>query len=1051
MAELLSRIARSTILCTKTTNWRSAAVVLAAMSLIGGVIYVGSADAQERRQTQTAAHALSATETQGAQLAKDGAAKDEVLRSLNGEDFELTDNERRIATSMRGKAEAAGEAGAGRALAAKTAPAARSRRFQAARRDAGRPTQSVSSSLAQSVTGQAQPQGFAIAAPASSTGPALFMKDNWRQPAMRTTPQRSGSTGAKPAMTARTTETTGAKSKTTMATGVIQAQPKRSSGAAAGPSTQVTTGTNDRPKVVRYSCCDGVNVYSGTSLTGPTVGALNHSDMVWVYNILGTGAPSGIAACGGAAASCGTLWAEAFVPTRNISGYIPLNALFIRPIDGKPGKLVFEAGYGKIVSALKQGVQSGVVSPPSCGDPSNTIVLKGQDYGHVDSYFSLTRSSRQTCTKILTTPCSYALASCEEMSASDARAHQCIYAEDELNLCEDGDEPERSAGSGNYMCLKSCPIGRAPCSDCRAWYAATGQDQTGWMTGEALVDQCLASIDPAECAAPGGGFPGGGGGGGGGGGSVDVPTGSDQFGAEGGGDSDPDPGPKPMPDPVPMQKSKGLAAAGQTQGAASNCMQTCIDRTQSWRTAMCGQYIGPVDERRFGDIKDYECGELPIGYTHPGYRENTDTGKMTGAPDENWKALTTLEMPGGKVAVVKLGRLGKQRAFSYQNLDLTTGAARSVSAPATMDARDFWLAFRPERTTVRINKQDVMKDTLFVDACIHLPGDEIDGGSVTYHPTDKMYALIREIDLGRAEYSRIKMCAVARIYLDDAYNPKLDWVDIYDVDFILTGDGLSGVDVKYGPAVLAAAAVLPVLRYAIATSLVTAKTALAVINHTDFEVTLANYVIELKSDKLAKELLPDVKSAIIDALDSAKMDGKESLQDLCGKLDPNVNQSHPYYYFYKFLRWQCDGMTSSHSFRPFQPNDASVDNGCYDDGAFVTPADANANRWWKSYQGQQWAWPWWPDSGCRLGARISSNIDKGLWPTMSCATLTFNSWLNNGPQPAGASLSQMISNNCRQAGINALTGYYGNGQDLIDLYLEANPGGLGVGGVTSND
>lgn len=772
-------------------------------------------------------------------------------------------------------------------------------------------------------------------------------------------------------------------------------------GLIARPTTGARTGmqpdfdirSEERPKVLRYACCDGVEVRSEPGWDQSVVAALKPGEQVWVFDILGTGAPAGIGSCGpGFPTSCGTLWAEAHVPSHNLSGYVPLNALFVRAIEPSANELVFEIGYGKLAEYLREGVRQGLVEPKDCSSPGHAISVNGSDVGNRDSYFFPDGKSRVPCDELLAMDCEYKLHSCEKLAAGDNGWGECVYQS--MAECRSGQRPERAPASGQYICMQTCPNGRGVCGACRQWYAdprlpdtqilegwnALRQNQSGWKTELELVNWC---------------------------------------------DNNPPP--------------------HSTPGVGGNGAGPCAEWMQTYNVSSCRFYVGPVDTRYYGNPADYECGEYPFGRTHAGYEQNianpgyAGSVNFSGSPDPTWKWLTTFNLLD-KTAVIEMGRLPKQRAFQFSQSDLTHGSVRTLNVPAGLAERNFWLAFEPRRVSIDGKQTDVLN----VRACMHLPGTEIKGEAIEFNPTDKYFPLIREIRFGKATIQRLKMCARARIRLDSDYRPELLWAQIEDDSFEVQVTGLSGAGIDPGPAGLMSALRMPLSRVMLA-AILGVKYAEVSLNQAGVQHFLANFAVEAFSAGAINTLNPILEREIANALESVRVNPRERLEAVCEPLDPQVTTSHPFYYFYHFLHGQCEGFVDSHGARPFLPNEASMEAGCYAGEAFVTPADAGSSRWWGQYLGQQWFYPFYPDRGCRLAASISSNLDRDIWPTLRCAAMVFNAWHNNGPTPPGASLQQMIGNSCSGLAVRALQAYYGDGQDLIDLYQQVHqptgPGG----------
>lgn len=791
---------------------------------------------------------------------------------------------------------------------------------------------------------------------------------------------------------------------------------------------------DSRPHVLRFACCEDIDIRDAPVQSGNVVGQLRQREQVHVYNLFGPGLPSGLAGCLGTGAPCGTLWAEILAVEQGVSGFVPLNALFIRDILPQPGRLQYEIGFQRLFDGLDAGLQDALVAPEGCGDPANVTTYRGSDLPG-DWVLSPSRTSRQSCGPLLEQPKPFALVSCEELDPSAAQFDNCRYRR--VAECR-GDRPGRAPSGELSFCQEIIVPERATCSVCREWYALTGQDATGWQTVRALVDGCLAGIPAGEsCGIPSGG-------GGGGGGGVDVPSASGDLAPLGGipdGEFDPldQPG---VPEPLEAPSEElDLAAGGQTQ-AGSDCNSPCQDRLQTFWASSCRGYIGSADTKRLADHEDYECGEIPVGKTHPLYFLNMDTGEMSGSPDPDWKWLTSFQLDAvDKPLIVRMGRVLKQRSFLATVNDLSRRQeARPINFASRLGPDHVWVRVRP-----------ISRARLELEACVFLPGVPIDTVPVRPDPTSTLGLFVEEIDFGRATLDRIILCQPFVVSVNDDYRFEITPREGGSLQIEVVDGTFEAASVRYTPVTDAATVLLPVGNIFLAALQLGTS---ARLNGGGGDGDLAEFVLTLYADEVRETIVDGMQ----DAIDSGTarlnraVDIPEMLGSVCGDLAPVVGPSNPTFWFNEFLRWQCEGFAADPNLRAFQGHEESEAQGCYGSDWYINPRDAGGTHWWTPYAGQSWAFnlTGTPDRGCRVTGEISSDLDRDTWPTLICAMTMHNFWLNGPNFPQGAALRTAIQSNCGGFVNQALGAYYGSGDDLIDLYAEANaPGTQGMGGLTT--
>lgn len=793
-----------------------------------------------------------------------------------------------------------------------------------------------------------------------------------------------------------------------------------------------------QPRVTRYACCEDIDIRDGPVQSGAVLGQLNREEQVYVFNLFGTGLPSGLAGCLGTGAPCGTLWAEIYAVDQRISGFVPLNSLFLRKAIPKEGRLQYEIGFQRIFDGLRQGLQSGLVAPAGCGDPSNVTLYRGSDMVG-DWILTADRKARKSCNAVLNSPVSVKV-SCDGIDRDAVQFAQCIYESDAE--CSSGVVPTRDPSDQLGFCIENNVSPRGACGTCRAWYELTGQDASGWQSAGELVDSCLAQINNFnECPLPSGTPTGSSGGDGG----SDHAVG-DGFAPDGGipdGEFDPSDIPQ-APEPLVTEPNApdSIVGADGTQTAQSNCVTMCQETLQTWRSSSCRNYLGSADRKYLADRADYECGEIPVGRTHPLYFLNLDTGDMSGDPDPNWKWLRAI--PLGKTSeslIVFMGRVGQQTSFLSQINDLTRNEeGRYINFASRLGQQHIWMRLAPATS-----------DRLEIEVCVFVPGVRIDSNPIRPDPTSTLGTFVEEIDLGGVKIDRVELCQPYFLSVNNSYRFGIRPRRNGNLRIEIEPGSLEGVDITYTSVTNALTVAAPVVNVL----LVGLRLEAAAAEHyseTGYAEFLLDALLFIYSEDIREDLVDTVQTSIDDGVDQLNgiVDIPELLGTICGDLAPTVGPSNPTYWFNEFLRWQCEGFANEPNLRAFIPHTPSESQGCYQPDWFINPQDSAQNQWWTPYSGQSWAYNLIEaqDQGCRVAGQISTALDRDTWPTLVCAMAMHNVWLNGPNFPQGGALRQAIQNNCGGFVNQALGSYYGDGQDLIELYTEANRPNNPAGGVS---
>jgi|GEM_PF-2803306 len=490
---------------------------------------------------------------------------------------------------------------------------------------------------------------------------------------------------------------------------------------------------------------------------------------------------------------------------------------------------------------------------------------------------------------------------------------------------------------------------------------------------------------------------------------------------------------------------------------ANNCIDFCQNWANTAFASACQRYLGPTDEKWFGDPADYECGEIPVGRTHPGFSQSTAVrDEAWGEPDFDWKVLETVMLPNPKVGTgaggllpsiftqIRLGRIGDQRPVSISVADLTSRAERQEQTGAALDPMQFWLSLVPGPKSVALDTGARELDVLEAEICAFLPGNRIDLGEWNLNQNeDGLFAIIQEVDFGTVAFEQADLCVTVDLYVDpaasdiDAEDVQAAGIDVGDL--VITSARVSGVDFTPGPAT-AGAAFTPLVDVIVRDVVGKTKALTTVFGNLDtpIEGRIFDYGLNRYATELGNALEDPLQDLLEEGLDEARAGVRESLSDVCDALSPAAPLGSPFHYFYRWVEWNCTGIAQNNLIRPFLPNDASAAAGCYDGTHYFTPADAGRTAWWTAYTGQTWYWAGFPDSGCRIAAVIRSEPDRAFWRPLRCGSFVFNAWFNNGPTPGG-SFAAMIADTCREAGEVSLRDLYGTNEDLAKLYHILHP------------
>jgi hypothetical protein len=199
------------------------------------------------------------------------------------------------------------------------------------------------------------------------------------------------------------------------------------------------------------------------------------------------------------------------------------------------------------------------------------------------------------------------------------------------------------------------------------------------------------------------------------------------------------------------------------------------------------------------------------------------------------------------------------------------------------------------------------------------------------------------------------------------------------------------------------------------------------------QIVWDQFVPEQFKEKIFANVLARMNDATREALEAQVFDAQDRLADACEAARPDVDESSPYYWFYRYLDRQCHLLTNAPTLAPFQTNDDSDANGCYGLNALFEPPTPGANAWWRSYAGQSWYTGAGVDAGCRMGFQMRQRIDPELWPVVRCIAAQANTAVN---VPGAGSVGALITANCSATALGAVTSLYGDGSDLEPLLDE---------------
>lgn len=751
-------------------------------------------------------------------------------------------------------------------------------------------------------------------------------------------------------------------------------------------------------QIVRYSCCDNLEIRVAPEAGARVLNRLQTNEMVWVQGLVDDigGHRAVVETCLSAyPVACGSIWAHVYVPERSaaastVSGYVPLTALFARSERPEVGEAQFELSFGRLAREIHGQIDRGLINSPGCSNPADVLVASGRDVQSRDSVFLVDRSERRMCSDALSERCAPYLASCAGLDENSKAIRGCVYQ----TVAECGRErPARQPSASLRRCIEPCRPSRAICRDCRTWYDATGQGRSGWKTSADIYDQCLQ--ESLNC--------------------------------------------------------RNLAPTSD----ATLCeidMMGCRARATDGMTALCEPYVGPNDTKRFGNPAAYQCGELPFGHTHLGYREGSvlafdGRAQMQGNPDHAWKHLDFIDAPPfqGRISA---GRRDHQVAFSYRQRNLTSGRVETISAPKALTARSIWLTLRPHRPMVdRADGEGRERaDVLDVGMCLHAPGVAIDLGRLSTPQSREWELLATDIDLGSYEIARFKACGTLRFIARDG-TLEHDWLGDLKIEHPFSRI-LRAPDVTAGPVTQILRMDLPIIienayaREAVRLLLTGSPRAVqrqharmlaALLTRADgVSGSLVDLAVQIAGSRLPLDMEKPLKTAISDAIDLPQINPQERISEVCQALT-RANAAPTLGHFYNFLRRNCEGLASHASLRLFVPHEASSAAGCYDPGQYFAPADARENPWWAGYSGQNWWFPLWPDQGCRVAAKASLAMDRALWPILRCAVAQQNAIINSQQRGARTALIQDIVRSCQDFGQRAIAELYGSGQDLASL------------------
>lgn len=780
------------------------------------------------------------------------------------------------------------------------------------------------------------------------------------------------------------------------------------------PNHGIDTWSSGTMSLARFACCDGIAVRAEPEAGAPVVATIDQGEPVWLLDLTpSTGLQGAVADledcqangdCHSVVAEIATTssvdyQAEIFVPSLGVAGYVDFASLFVRPVGAAAGEVLLETGFERIASVLQQGLDT-AFQGGTCGDAANSVTVNA---GFHDKHYDPTSKAETTCDAALACP-DWKTVSCEDLVPGDEGFDACRYTS--LAQCG-GPAPAGDASATKLACVRNVCPGKGTCGACREWFAETGQDVTGWKTETQLVDECIADLYAQQ-----------------------------------------------DDDDIPLQCLGDIS-----------CVDYCQLAMQTENVAACSRYIAAHDSRMYADPSDYACGEVPIAETHPGYWFYSNIGEWSGEPDAYWKELESFSL-FSQHHVFEMGRLDYQTPISFSTPDLGDGGDAHVEQLGReLTARNVWISLTP--TVVDDDVFDWLdgdeRSALGLNVCAHVPGISVRGPDMDYDPDDTPFFLISHIDFGAGSVDRADLCAMGVATVDDAFEPKLAWLD---ASLSLVGIDYGGVEVNKGPGfwLLAAASKLvpvvgEILAHVVLSAVFVEELVEGLVNLTDLDSWLADFLLRVYEANVTSTVLDQLNAETRSALGGLDLDAEERLATVCEQLDPGVSSSHPYYWFYRHLQAECERVTASAAVDPIVPNETSAAQGCYEPESLFTPDDAGEGHWWQQYMWQDWYFPFWEEAGCRIGTRVEAVADPATWPVLRCAAAVFNAHANGlvfGPDEttsgldflktdaappteeeqfeALGSLAFMMKEACGAIGHWALEDLYGDGADVAALW-----------------
>ncbi|MCA9527010.1 MAG: hypothetical protein KC549_12030 [Myxococcales bacterium] len=462
--------------------------------------------------------------------------------------------------------------------------------------------------------------------------------------------------------------------------------------------------------------------------------------------------------------------------------------------------------------------------------------------------------------------------------------------------------------------------------------------------------------------------------------------------------------------------------------------------------AQCARYLAPQEVKSVLRQNAWQCGEYPFGDTHYGYVHQVEDKLLTDQTFWN------------RSHKVKMGRGLDQKPIAFNQFDIATGNVGHFNTGGMIGARNLWFSLMPihepamQGGIVPQDYEPANDHSLLVHACGHLPGTFIDGPFVDYNWKDTWGDMINKIDFGRFEFDRLDFCALAKLSLTEDLEPSLEFTEV--TDFHLVGADISGIKITYaawvyifGGPILGAVAVLgghvgSIIATLVAHAIVALPIYLDISKNEDW--VIEDLLPETLKVKLTDGILAKLNTATGDALAGVATQVTDRLETLCDVALPAVESSHPLFYFYAYLRTECEAMVEDGKWVPFAPHGRSAQQGCYGTDRFFSPAISGStdDYAFSSFAGQDWYTGGHDDAGCRLEFQRYAKVDSRLWPTLKCLTATMNLHFNEGETlPGWGGFGPEISEACGEVGLSALLQLYGDGSDLLPLIDVGGGGG----------